>query len=71
MGESGITIKDYGPPEPPEEGPKWTTEEMQAEFEVLGFAMGYVVVKRRVDGVKGSLHFTHSPRVYFGFEEAY
>lgn len=48
----------------------WTTEEMQQDFEVLGFSMGFVVVRRRADGRKGSLHFTHSPRFYFGFVAA-
>jgi hypothetical protein len=28
-----------------------------------------VVVKRKSDGKKGSLEFTHSPRVYFNFVE--
>lgn len=65
-----MTIHDYGPPAPPEEGERWTTEELQRDFEVLGFAMGYVVVVRRSDRVKGSLQFTHDPRVYFGFVEA-
>ena len=27
-----------------------------------------VVVRRKSDGVKGSLMFQHSPRFYFGFE---
>ena len=66
---TGITIKDYGPPEPPPEGEKWTTEELQRDFEVEGFAFGYVVVRRKADNVRGSLQFTHSPRVYFGFVE--
>lgn len=46
----------------------WTTEEMTRDFEVRGFMAPYVVVKRRSDGVVGSLEFTHSPRVYFHFE---
>lgn len=45
----------------------WTTAELQAEFDVVGFAAPFVVVRRRVDGVKGSLAFKHSPRVYFDF----
>lgn len=65
----GIEIRDYGPPEPPEEGQRWTTEELQRDFEVQGFALGICVVRRRSDGVVGSLKFTHSPRVYFGFVE--
>jgi hypothetical protein len=47
----------------------WTTEEMTAEFEAVGFAAPFVVVKRRSDGVLGTLEFKHSPRVYFGWQE--
>lgn len=50
-------------------GPHWDTAELQRDFEVLGFASPFVVVTRRSDGVKGSLEFTHSPRVYFNFRE--
>lgn len=46
----------------------WTTDELTRDFEVLGFAAPFVVVRRRSDGQKGSLEFTHSPRVYFRFE---
>lgn len=53
-----------------DQGQKWTTDEMQRDFEVIGFAAPFVVVRRRSDGVKGSLEFTHSPRTYFGFVEA-
>jgi hypothetical protein len=51
------------------EGPTWDTQAMQAEFEPLGFAAPFIVVRRRSDGVKGSLEFTHSPRVYFNWQE--
>jgi hypothetical protein len=50
-----------------EQGQTWTTAELQREFEVTGFAAPFVVVKRRSDGAVGSLEFTHSPRVYFGW----
>jgi hypothetical protein len=50
-----------------EHGQTWDTPEMQAEFQVLGFAAPYVVVERRADGKKGSLLFQHSPRIYFSF----
>lgn len=46
----------------------WTTEELQRDFDVLGFAAPLVVVRRRSDGVRGSLMFTHQPRYYFGWE---
>lgn len=46
---------------------KWTTDEVREQFEVLGFMAPFVAVIRRSDGVKGSLEFNHSPRVYFNF----
>jgi len=45
----------------------WDTEAMTREFEVVGFLAPYVVVIRRSDRVKGTLQFTHRPRVYFGW----
>jgi hypothetical protein len=51
------------------QGQTWTTEQMAAEFEVTGFAAPFVVVRRRADGALGTLEFTHSPRVYFGWLE--
>ena len=45
----------------------WDTQELTNDFEVLGFMAPFVVVKRRSDGVKGSLEFTHNPRRYFNF----
>lgn len=63
-------IRDYGRPEPPENvGQTWTTDEMARDFEPIGFLAPYIVVRRRADGVKGTLEFTHSPRVYFDFQE--
>ena len=49
-------------------GQVWDTEQLQEDFEVLGFAAPLVVVRRRSDGVRGSLMFQGSPRFYFGFE---
>ena len=48
---------------------RWTTDELRAEFEVIGFAAPFVVVRRKSDGKKGSLEFTHSPRFYFNWQE--
>ena len=45
----------------------WTTDELVRDFTVEGFGYGHVVVRRRSDGVRGSLNFTHSPRSYFDF----
>ena len=46
----------------------WDTEAMRAEFEAIGFQAPFIVVRRRSDGAKGSLMFTHQPRWYFGWE---
>ena len=50
-----------------EHGQVWNTQELGEDFEVLGFAAPLVVVRRRADGVLGSLFFQHSPRLYFSF----
>lgn len=44
-----------------------TTAEMMDLYEAVGFGGGLVVVRRRSDGVLGSLQFDHSPRLYYGF----
>ena len=46
---------------------RWNTQELSAEFEVIGFMAPFVVVRRKSDGAKGSMEFTHSPRFYFNF----
>jgi hypothetical protein len=51
-----------------EPAPTWDTKALQAEFQVIGFAAPFVVVRRRSDGVKGTLEFTHQPRTYFSFQ---
>jgi hypothetical protein len=48
---------------------RWTTDELRAEFEVIGFMAPLVVVRRKADGKKGSMEFTHDPRFYFNFVE--
>lgn len=63
MVESGVPQADLAA----DQDRTWTTDEMQAEFDVLSFAAPYVVVTRKSDGQLGSLEFTHSPRIYFGW----
>lgn len=46
----------------------WNTQELQEDFEVIGFLAPFVVVKRKADGVRGTLMFTHAPRVYSNWE---
>ena len=49
-------------------GTVWDTRELQEEFEVLGFLAPYCVVRRRSDGIRGSIMFQHNPRFFFKFE---
>ena len=49
-------------------GEVFDTSELQRNFSVLGFMAPYVVVQRKSDGVRGSLLFQHSPRLYYGFK---
>ena len=50
-----------------EHGQVWSTSELTQDYEVLGFAAPLVVVRRKSDGVRGSLEFQHQPRFYFNF----
>jgi hypothetical protein len=47
----------------------WTTDELREDFEVIGFMAPFVTVRRKADGVVGSLMFDHSPRIYFNWRE--
>jgi hypothetical protein len=49
-------------------GQVWDTNELGRDFTVLGFLAPFVVVRRKGDGVRGSLEFQHSPRYYFNFQ---
>lgn len=49
-------------------GQVWDTTQMQEDFEAIGFAAPYVVVRRRSDGQLGSLTFQARPRFYFSFQ---
>ena len=62
MLESGQPARDLA-----EAKQRWNTEELSKEFEVIGFLAPFVVVKRKSDGAKGSMEFTHYPRFYFNF----
>jgi hypothetical protein len=51
----------------------YTKEEMLAVFDVIGFSLGMCIVKRKSDGVRGTLDFTTdptTPRIYSNFQEA-
>jgi hypothetical protein len=49
-------------------GQVWDTQQLALDFEVIGFMAPLVVVRRKADGMKGSLEFQHRPRLYFNFE---
>jgi hypothetical protein len=49
-------------------GQVWDTRELGVDFEVLGFMAPLIVVRRKSDGVKGSLEFQHQLRFYFNFQ---
>jgi len=48
-------------------GEVWDTQELSRDFEVLGFRAPFVIVRRKKNGVKGTLIFQHVPRFYFSF----
>ena len=47
----------------------WDTDALTKDFEVLGFMAPFVVVRRKSDGIRGTLKFKHHPRWYFGWQE--
>lgn len=49
-------------------GKVWDTQQLQDEFEVLGFCAPFVMVRRKADGLKGTLEFQHHPRFYYDFQ---
>lgn len=42
-------------------------DEMLEQYEVMGFALGLVVVRRKSDNVVGSMRFGGTPRRYYEF----
>jgi hypothetical protein len=49
-------------------GQVWDTDQLSEDFEAIGFMAPLIVVRRRADGLKGSLEFQHSPRFYFNWQ---
>lgn len=46
----------------------WTAEEFAREFELLGLLVSPVIVRRKSDGMKGTIHFEGNLRVFFDFQ---
>jgi len=53
-----------------EYGQVWDTQEVQRDFEIIGFMAPFVVAIRRSDKVKGVLTFQDRPRFYFDFHKS-
>lgn len=49
-------------------GQVWDTAELARDFIVIGFMAPIIAVRRKSDGVKGSLEFQATPRYYFSFK---
>jgi len=49
-------------------GRVWSAAELANDFEVVGFAAPFAVVRRKTDNQLGSLLFQHQPRYYFAFQ---
>ena len=50
-------------------GRVWDSKELAVEFEVITYMAPFVVVRRKADGMQGSLEFQHHPRFYFNWQE--
>lgn len=48
-------------------GDVWDTNQLREQFDVVGFLAPLVIVRRKSDGLKGTVLFQHSPRFYFQF----
>lgn len=60
-------MADTIPSAPPAADQTWTTDQLREEFVVQGFSAGLCVVKRKSDGLVGSLDFGGYPRIYHSF----
>jgi hypothetical protein len=50
-------------------GKIYTSDELRAEWEIVGFFAPLVVVKSKADGGLGSFEFQHTPRFYFNYQK--
>ncbi len=46
-----------------------TTSMMQSLYNVEGFLAPFIVCRRKSDGKRGTLMFSHDPRYYFSWQE--
>lgn len=50
-------------------GQVWNGDQLRCDFEVQGFMVPFIIVRRLSDGVVGTLEFQHDPRLYWDFKE--
>ena len=50
-------------------GQVWDPQELGRDFVAIGYLAPYVVVRRKTDGLRGSLEFQHHPRFHFNWRE--
>lgn len=46
----------------------WDSFQLARDFEVEAYHESFVVVRRRSDGVRGTVVFQHDPRLHWGFK---
>jgi hypothetical protein len=56
------------------DGQTWDRAEFETQFDLVGYAEPFVVVKRKLDGQRGTLEYVATgegwPTTYFGFTPA-
>ena len=50
-------------------GQVWDPQELGRDFVAIGYLAPYVVVRRKTDGLRGSLEFQPDPRFYSNWKE--
>jgi hypothetical protein len=48
--------------------PVWSDDELLEQFEIASFKPPYVHVSRKKDGIRGTVAYIDSPRLYFDFQ---
>jgi len=61
-------MENETPAAPVAERTEWDTTALREDFEVIAYLAPFVEVRRRADGVLGTLKFDHAPRRYYGWK---
>jgi hypothetical protein len=51
-------------------GEVWDTSDLKRDFNVIGFLVPLVAVRRKDNGEEGTLEFLHHPRFYFSYRSS-